>query len=184
VIAALLLAGAWPTIGTHFNRTALAHFYPGGGLRAALHRLWHPPPIDPRTPEGTRLLDRYIGSQRVIVLFPTVPDLGTEILIRSHRSNLLPIGDPKADGLVPSVWLPRVRSALRAIGPGQRILIDDQALTVIRHLRNPAVDPLKAPIDGGGVQAEWILRYLDQRFEIKPLVRAPDGLVVAVLVRR
>ena len=183
-VSVLLLAGAWPQIGTHFNRTALAHFYPGGGLRAALHRLWHAPAFDPRTPVGIRLLDRYVGSRRVIILLPTVPDLGTEILIRSHRANLLPIGDPKADGLVPSVWLPRVRAALRSIRPGQRILIDDEALTAIRELRNPAVDPLKAPVDGGGVEAEWILRYLDRRFVIRPVARAPDGLIVAELERR
>ncbi len=183
-VAVLLLAGAWPQIGTHFNRTALAHFYPGGGLRAALHRLWHAPAFDPRTPVGIRLLDRYVGARRVIILLPTVPDLGTEILIRSHRANLLPIGDPKADGLVPSVWLPRVRAALRAVRPGQRILIDDEALTSIRELRNPAVDPLRAPVDGGGVEAEWILRYLDERFAIKPIARAPDGLIVAELERR
>jgi hypothetical protein len=183
-VAVLLLAGAWPQIGTHLNRTALAHFYPGGGLRAALHRLWHAPAFDPRTPVGIRLLDRYVGARRVIILLPTVPDLGTEILIRSHRANLLPIGDPKADGLVPSVWLPRVRSALRSIRPGQRILIDDEALTAIRELRNPAVDPLTAPVDGGGVEAEWILRYLDQRFRIVPVARAPDGLIVAELEGR
>ncbi len=183
-VSVLLLAGAWPAAGTHFNRTALAHFYPGGGLRAALHRLWHAPAFDPRTPVGIRLLDRYVHSRRVIILLPTVPDLGTEILIRSHRSNLLPIGDPKADGLVPSVWVPRVRAALRSIRPGQRILIDDEALKAIRELRNPAVDPLKAPVDGGGVEAEWILRYLDQRFVIKPIARAPDGLIVAELERR
>jgi hypothetical protein len=183
-ISVLLVAGAWPAIGTHFNRTALADFHPGGGLRAALHRLWHAPPIDPRTPEGIRLLDRYMNARRVIVLLPTVPDLGTEILIRSHRSNLLPIGDPKADGLVPSVWLPRVRAALRRVAPGQRILIDDEALKVIRELRDPAVHPLKAPVDGGGVEAEWILRYLDQRFRIRPIARAPDGLIVATLAPR
>jgi hypothetical protein len=183
-VSVLLLAGAWPQAGTHFNRTALAHFYPGGGLRAALHRLWHAPAFDPRTPVGIQLLDRYMRSRRVIILLPTVPDLGTEILIRSHRSNLLPIGDPKADGLVPSVWLPRVRAALRGIRPGQRILIDDEALKAIRELRNPAVDPLKAPVDGGGVEAEWILRYLDQRFVIRPIARSPDGLIVAELEGR
>ena len=183
-VSVLLLAGAWPQVRTHFNRTAIAHFYPGGGLRAALHRLWHPPPIDPRTPVGIRLIDQYMPSRRVIILLPTVPDLGTEILIRSHRSNLLPIGDPKADGLVPSVWLPRVRAALAGVKAGQRILIDDEALKVIRDLRNPSVDPLKAPVDGGGVEAEWILRYLDQRFVIKPVARAPDGLIVAELEMR
>jgi hypothetical protein len=183
-IAVLLLAGAWPSIGTHFDRTALAHFYPGGGFRRALNRLWHPPAIDPLAPGGIRLVDRYMSSPRVMILLPTVPDLGTEILIRSHRSNLLPIGDPAADGLVPSVWLPRVRSALRGIGLGQRILLDRATLKIVRDLRKPGVDPLNVPVDGGGVEPEWILRYLDRRFEIRPIHRAPDGLIVATLVRR
>ncbi len=48
--AAVMLAAAWPSIGATLRRSALAHAYPGGGLRAALRRLWHPPPIDPRAP--------------------------------------------------------------------------------------------------------------------------------------
>jgi hypothetical protein len=119
-----------------------------------------------------------------VILLPTVPDLGTEILIRSHRSNLLPIGDPAADGLVPSVWLPRMRAAMPGIRAGHPILLDQTALKIVRDLRKPGVDPLKAPIDQGGVEVEWILRYLDRRFEIRPLARAPDGLVVATLVKR
>jgi hypothetical protein len=183
-IAVLLLAGAWPTVGGHFNRSALAHFYPGGGFRAALHRLWHAPPIDPRAPVGISLLDRYVPARRALILFPTVPDLGTEILIRSHRANLLPIGDPKADGLVPTVWTARIRAGLRQIHAGQRLLTDETAFRVIVDLRNPAVHPLTAPIDGGGVEVEWILRYLDQRFRIRPIGAASGGLVVATLARR
>lgn len=183
-VVVLLWAGAWPTIGGHFSRTALAHAYPGGGMGAALTRLWHPPPIDPRTPVGIALLDRYAPARRQVILLPTFPDLGTEILIRSHRANLLPIGDPKADGLVPSVWLPRVRAALTRIHAGQRILIDRQALKVIVALRDPAVNPLRAPIDGGGVEVEWILRALDRGFVIRPVAQAPDGLIVAQLQAR
>jgi hypothetical protein len=183
-IAVLLLAGAWPAIGTHFNRSALAHFYPGGGLRAALHRLWHPPAIDPRAPEGIRLLDRYVRGRKVMILVPAWPDLGVEIEMRSHRSNLLPIGDPTEDGLVPSVWLPRIRSAVTRIGPGQRILIDQETLKTIRDLRTPSVDLLRASIDGGNVELEWILRYLDRRFRIQLVYAAPDGLVVAELEPR
>jgi hypothetical protein len=183
-VVVLLLAGAWPSISTHFSRTALAHAYPGGGLRTALHRLWHPPPIDPRSSEGIRLLDRYMPARRALILLPTVPDLGTEILIRSRRSNLMPIGDPKADGLVPSVWVPRVGAALARIRAGRRLLIDQEALKVIVDLRNPSVDLLRAPIAGGGVEVEWILRALDRRFEIRPIYRDADGLIVATLSAR
>jgi hypothetical protein len=77
-----------------------------------------------------------------------------------------------------------VRAALRRVGAGQRLLTDETAFKVIADLRNPAVHPLTAPIDGGGVEIEWILRYLDRRFEIRPIAGASDGLVVATLVRR
>jgi hypothetical protein len=183
-LAVLLLAGAWPSIAGHFSRTALARAYPGSAMSAALDRLWHPPAIDPRSAVGIRLLNRYMPARRALILLPTLPDLGTEILIRSHRANRLPLGDPKADGLVPSVWLPRVRSAIDRIDAGQRILIDRHALTVIADLRNPAVDPLRAPIDGGGTEVEWILRALDRRFAIQPIHRAADGLIVAALRSR
>ena len=56
-VAAVMIAAAWPVAGSHFSRSMLAHAYPGGGLRAALNRLWHPPPIDPRAPEGARAGD-------------------------------------------------------------------------------------------------------------------------------
>jgi hypothetical protein len=183
-VSVLLVAGAWPVVGTHFNRTALAHFYPGGGFRAALHRLWHPPAIDPRSIEGISLLDHYAPARRALILFPTVPDLGTEVLIRSRRANLLPIGDPKADSLVPTVWLPRVRAALRDVGPGRRLLIDEAALRVLADLRRRRVDVLKGAVDGGVVETEWILRELDRRFVIAPLAHAPDGLIVAELRAR
>ena len=183
-VVVLLWASAWPTISDHFSRTALAHAYPGGGLGARVSRLWHPPPIDPRAPVGIELLDRYAPASRAIILLPTAPDLGTEILIRSRRANLLPIGDPKADGLVPSVWLPRVSAALAHVHAGQRILIDTEALKVIAQLRNSALNPLRTPIDGGGVEAEWILHALDRRFVIRPVARASDGLVVAQLQAR
>ena len=133
---------------------------------------------------GIELLDRYAPAHRQLILFPTAPDLGTEILMRSHRANLLPIGDPKADGLVPSVWLPRVRTGLNHVHAGQRLLIDQEALKVIAQLRNPALNPLRAPIDGGGVEAEWILHALDRRFVIRPVARAADGLILAQLEPR
>ena len=63
-------------------------------------------------------------------------------------------------------------------------MIDQQTLKVIVDLRNRSVDLLNAPIDGGGVEVEWILRAIDRRFEIRPLYRAADGLIVATLRAR
>jgi hypothetical protein len=180
----LLVSGAWPSISTRFSWSALAHAYPGGGLRAALHRLWHPPPIDPRALEGGALVHRYLPGRRLVILLPRVPDLGTEILMRVHHYNLLSIGDPKQESLVPSAWLPAMRAAVPRLRSGQRVLIDDRTLKVIADLRRLHVDPIKRPIDGGAAETEWILQALDRRFRLLPLVRSRDGLIVVELTPR
>jgi hypothetical protein len=183
-IAVLLFSGAWPAIGEHFSRSALAHTRPGGGLRAALTRLWHPPPIDPRASAGIRLLERYMPAKRALILLPTLSDLGLEVLMRSGRANALPIGDPKADSLVESVWLPRMRVAVARLRVGERMLIDRTALQVVAAMRNPAIDPLQARIDHGQTEVEWILHQIDGRFRIRLIARDPSGLVVAQLASR
>ena len=167
-VAALLVAVAWPTVGSRFSRTALAHAYPGGGLGAALTRLWHPPPIDPRAPVGQQLLDRYIPGRRALILLPTVPDLGTEILIRSRRSNSMFIGDPKADSLVPSVWMGKLKRSVAELRGGDRLLINDQTLAVAAALRaDPSIDVVNHPIANGTGQTEWLVREIDRRFRLR-----------------
>jgi hypothetical protein len=185
-VAVLLIAVAWPRAGARLSNTALAHAYPGGGLPAAMHRLWHPPAIDPRAPEGQRLLSQFMpGRRRVVILLPRVPDLGTEILMRSRRVNLLFVGDPKADGLVPSVWLPKLRREVAQLRPGQRVLTDMQALAMLPALRRLSPAAIAArPIDQGTQEVEWLLRAIDQRFRFTPVYRAADGLRVAELVPR
>lgn len=183
-VAVLLFSGAWPSIGSHFSRTALARAYPGGGLLRSLDRLWRPPPIDPRAPEGVRLLDRYMPARRSLILLPTSPDLGTEILMRSGRANLLPIGDPEADSLVPTVWLPRMRLAVRQVKAGQRVLVNLAGLHVLSELRRSSLNAVRAPIEGGSSELEWILHALDERFKFLLVHRGSDGLLVDRLVRR
>ncbi len=184
-VVVLMVAVAWPQVGARFDRTALAHAYPGGGLTAALHRLWHLPPIDPRTPEGERLLNTYMPGHRALILLPTVPDLGTEILIRSRKANTMFIGDPKADSLVSSVWIPKLTRQVSQLRAGQRLLVDRAALRMLPALRRLTSAQIVAyPIAGGWQEIEWLLRAIDQRFEIVPLYRAPDGLIAAQLRAR
>lgn len=181
-VAALLVSVAWPQIGGRFSRSALAHAYPGGGLRAAIHRLWHAPPIDPRAPEGERLLARDMPGQRALIVLPTVPDLGTEILMRSGKANSMFIGDPKADTLVPSVWLPKVSRSIAELRPGTRLLTNSSALGILATLRaRPSIDPLKHNVASGVGELEWILVQIDRRFALRPVYRDPDGLIVAEL---
>jgi hypothetical protein len=184
-VAVLLTTAAWTPISGNFSETALAHAYPGGGLGAALHRLWHPPAIDPRAPEGERLLHRFIPGPRALILLPTVPDLAVEILMRSGRTSPLFIADPIDDGLVPSVWLPKLRVQVARLRAGQRLLIDRSALKVLADLRaHPAVDPTRNPIDLGDQEDEWLLRAIDERCVIRPIYRDPGGLIVAQLAPR
>ncbi len=185
-VATLVVAAAWPSIGRNFSESALAHAYPGGGLGAAVNRLWHPPPIDPRAVGGERLLARYMPGRRALIILPTVPDLAVEILMRSHRTSSMFIADPIDDGFVPTVWLPKLRAQVARLRPGQRLLIGDDTLRVLADLRaHPGVDPIRDPLDYGDQEDEWLLAAIDRRFEIRPIHRAPDGLIVAELrVRR
>jgi hypothetical protein len=184
-LAALIVSAAWPSIGPNFSNSAIAHAYPGGGLRAAVHRLWHPPPIDPRAVPAVALLNRYVGGHTALVVLPTAPDLGVEILMRAHRVNPLFIGDPVDDSLVPSLWMARLSAQVAALRPGQRLLIDGGTRQVLTALRaRPDVDPVSHPVDSGNPQLEWLARALDRRFEIRPVHRGPYGLTVAQLAAR
>ena len=184
-VAVVVIASAWPSIDRNFSESALAHAYPGGGLRAAVHRLWHPPPIDPRAPEGVRLLNRYAPGRKALIVLPLAPDLGIEILMRGHRTNSMFIADPVDDSLVPSLWMAKLTAQVQRLQAGQRLLIDRDALTVLDGLRaHPNIDPAKHPIDGGNQEVEWLLREIDRRFRLRPVYRDPDGLIVAELVPR
>jgi hypothetical protein len=184
-VAAVMVSAAWPAIGHNFSQSALAHAYPGGGARAAIDRLLHPPPIDPRAPVGVGLLDRYVPGTRALVVLPLEPDLGVEILMRARRANALFIGDPVDDSLVPSLWLTRLRGEVARLRVGQRLLIDSDTLLVAAGLRaHPSIDPVAAPIDGGNQELEWLVQAIDARFVMAPIVRGTAGMMVAQLVAR
>jgi hypothetical protein len=184
-VSVLVISAAWPSVGGNFSETALAHAYPGGGLGAALNRLWHPPPIDPRAPEGERLLARYIPGRRALILLPTVPDLAVEILMRSRRASPMFIADPVDDSLVSSVWIPKLTAEVARLRPGTRLLINADTLTVLAALRaHPSIDPAAHPVDGGDQEDEWLLRAIDRRFALRPVYRDRDGLIVAALAPR
>ena len=147
-LAVLMIAAAWPQIEPQLRRRPR---WPTR-IRAAacqrrLTRLWHPPPIDPRAPEGERLLNRYMPGRRALVVLPTVPDLGVEILMRSEATNThvhrrSGRRQPRPVG-VDAEARPR-RS--RDCAPGQRLLIDRAALTVLlAFAADPSIDPSRPP---------------------------------------
>ena len=86
--------------------------------------------------------------------------------MRSRRANALPVGDPKADSLVPSVWQPIMRDAVRRLTVGDGLLIDAAPPQIpIAALRtNPAVNPATARINGGQPELGWVLHQIDRRF--------------------
>jgi hypothetical protein len=184
-VPVLLIAAAWPSIGGRFSSSALAHAYPGGRLGTALHRLSHPPPIDPRAPEGERLLNRYIPGRRALVLLPTKPDLSIEILMRSGRANKLFIGDPNMDGFVPSNWVGEITKQIEGLRSGDRVLMDRTALAIATELHtHPLIDPITKVEDPGTKQEAWILRQLDKRFRLQPIYGDKEGFIVAELSAR
>jgi hypothetical protein len=183
-VAGLMLAAAWPTIGGQFSQSALAKTF-SGELSSALHRLWHPPPIDPRAPVVDRLLDRYVPGKRVLVVLPDAPDLTIEALMRGHRALDLYLGDPAEDMWNPSLWIPRISRQLASLPPHARALVDTFGLAMARQLRgHPDSYALNHPVLGGSPELEWIIHRLDQTYRIVPIHRGPGQFIVASLMRR
>ncbi len=184
-IVALLVAAAWPAIGGRFRDTALAHARPGGGLFTAIDRLAHPPAIDPRSPEGDRLLARYIPGRQPVVLLADAPDLAIELLMRRGAADGLSIGDTGMDSYVPSNWTGRIGAEIAALRPGDRVLSDQSTLELAGAVElNRGLDPLANPLQFGGNQMEWILQRLQRRFRLLPLVRGSADFVVLRLAPR
>jgi hypothetical protein len=182
-LAVLLVATGWSSIGGRFARTPLAEAFPGGhGLRADVSRLWHPPPLDPRAPDGEALLARFMpGQSRVLMVVS--PDLGTEILVRSKRANLLPIGDPIEESFVIERRLPDLRRSLSKLHAGQRVLMDTNTWAMLQTIRaHPNADPLKEFF--GSLQTSlqgWLLQQMDARFHLRQIYRDRSGFIVVQL---
>ncbi|MEK6250813.1 MAG: hypothetical protein AABM43_02510 [Actinomycetota bacterium] len=188
-VAILTLAVAWSAIGARFPDTPLARAAAGyESLSSAFHRLWHPPPIDPRAPAGERLVDRYLPRERrILMLLPS--DLGTEILIRSGRANELPFGDPFEDSFATFPTVADITEAVDAIQPGDRLLLQQGGLHVLAELRQPSRDPLEHPLslppsDSLTSQQQSVLLRIGERFNLRVIARDMEGLVVASLEPR
>ena len=185
-VTALLVSVAWPSIGPGFERSALAHAPPGGrGLRDALDRLWDFPPVNPSAPAGERMLARHLpGEQRSVVLIQ--PNMITEVLMRSGRSNRLPLADPIEDGFVEAERLPGLRRAAAQLEEGDRLLLDDAALLGLAAVRADPNSKLLEQLIPGAPTAPLVLyalREIDSRFHLRPVARS-DGFVVVELEAR
>jgi hypothetical protein len=185
-VGVLMLAAAWPSVDNRFPESALAHAFPRGkSLRDAVHRLWHPPPLDPRAVAGQQLVESYMPGRHIPVLVE--PDLGTEILVRSDRANELPFGDPWEDSFVPDERISELRRAVDDLRPGDLLLTDEDALKVLPTLRTPRSSGLFPAASAAATLALLqisVLRWIDRRFELRPVHRGAGGLVVVRLVPR
>jgi hypothetical protein len=185
-LGAFLVSIAWSSVGERFSHTALADAAPGGqSVTGALHRLWHPPPLNARAPEGEALLDRYMpGQDHVPIIVP--PDLETEILLRSGRANALALGFAREDSFAPSRRLPGLRQSVSELEPGERLLLDDSSLRVFDAYRaHPSSDPYAnpaAPKLYGTLSPlqESALQQIGERFDLR-IIRRDKGFVVAAL---
>jgi hypothetical protein len=188
-LAAVLVSVGWSFIGDRFGQSALAHVIPGGeSLGGAMHRLWHPPPFDPRVPEGERLLDRYMtGERRVLIL--VAANRGTEILLRSGRANELPFSYPWEDSWLGTRLLPRLRDAVDRLRPDDLLLMDTSGLKqlhgpVAAPLLNSIDNPLEiSPDDLAPLQIS-ALRLIARRFDLRVLQREQGFFVVSLVPRR
>ncbi len=184
-VGVLLAAVAWSSVPDRFPRSALAHAAPGGSsLRGALHRLWHPPALDPAAPAGARLIERYDrGDPRPLLL--VAPDLATEIQLRTGRVDRLFVGYSWETSLVPDQHIADVRAVVAALRPGDRLLLDGHGLAALAFVRaHPGVDPLGplAPAQLSPLQ-RLALRDVDRRFRLA-VVHREGGFTVVQLQNR
>lgn len=184
-VVVVMVGAAWSTIGDRFSQSALARAYPSGGLSSALDRLWHPPPIDPRSPAVDRLLARYVPGHHVLVVLPDAPDVTMEALMRDHRALSLYLGDPAEDMWNPSVWIPRVARQIDSMPARTRAIVDTYALRMARALRgHPDSYALDHTLPGGNPELEWIIHRLNERFRLRAVHRGPGQFVVVSLLPR
>lgn len=187
-VAVLTVSVAWSSLSPRFSSSLAGHVVPGGeSIGTAFHRLWHPPPLDPASPAGVKLLDRYApGESTTPVLLSSTP--GVEVLLRSGRANALPFSDPLEDSFASLPSASQIAAAVDRLRAGQRVLTQVTALGVLASLRaDPGRDLRSNPVDVGDVltlEQEQALQDLAARFRLRVLDRGPSGFVVLELARK
>ena len=86
--------------------------------------------------------------------------------------------------LVPDETLPHVQRAVDELQPGDRLLLQAEALEVLAAYRaRPSRDPLADPVDRQHFAPlqEWALKRIAQRFRVRVIHRDGEGFVVADL---
>jgi hypothetical protein len=178
VVAASLTAFGFPGAVEKWHITAFAQavpfadgHLPGGSapsLRTTLEELWagtvRPGSSasartydDSIVDHGAMLMQRYDpGNGPALVVLPQT----TEVLLKVHRVNLLPIGEPTEDNLIIARVWPRIVTAIDAVQDGTILLTSR-----LQPQTDPAI-------------LQRALAELQQRFYFQVLESSPDGLQV------
>lgn len=174
VVAVALTALGLPFAVQKWHGTAFAHAVPfadghrpdngGLSLRSSLDNLWAGRTFeDSVSDNGARLLQRYDGGNGpALVVAPSA----TEILLKVHRVNVLPISNPEEDTLVISREWPRISAAIDAVPDGTILLM------------STVEPPPNTPI------MQRSLAGLQQRFYFQVLASSADGFQVIRLHSR
>ncbi len=185
-VSVLVLTGAWSQAGDRLGESALAYAVPGTkSARNAYERLRDFPPFDASSSRGAALLGRYMPNERRSLVL-TKSGLDTELLMRSKRSNALPLPDAVQDSFVGSAKFPLLREYVQGLHAGRRILLDRAQLFGLAALkRNPALGNLEDLAAGRVVLPlqSRTLEEIDRRFTLR-WIYADDVFVVAELVSR
>jgi hypothetical protein len=183
-VAVLLVSVGWSTAGSRLEDSALVHLVPGGASTAdALDRLAHFPPVNPDSVAGERALERLLPGESSSILLVD-PDIGVETLMRSGRSNRLPIADAREDSFVPKDRTSVLSDAVAGLRPRERVLVDQGMLAALAAVRSGA-DPLAgSPLGEPSAPVQrFALEELDERFRLRPAGRA-GGFAVLELEPR
>jgi hypothetical protein len=183
VVAASLIVFGFPGAVHRWNQTAFAQavpfadgHQPGNGglsLRTSLDDLWAGRIYDDSMVDnGAMLLQRYDpGNGPALVVVPQPGGrmwVTTEILLKVHRVNLLPISNPEEDTLVISRVWPRVVAAIDAVPDG----------TILLTSNLPPQTDLRTLQLTLGELLQRTRGELQQRFHFQLLESSPDGLQV------
>lgn len=183
----IVVAVAWSSIADGFSRSALGHVLPGGrSVGTAFDDLWNPRPLDPRAPRGEELVARYVPGRDDVLTLVT-PDLEVEILLRSGRTNELPLTYPTEDSFASEQYLPDLERFVAQLRPGHTVLTDADGLSVFAALRaEPSRDPLDRRVTGSSLAPlqQWVLQRIGRRFDLRTIERDDEGFVVAELTAR
>ncbi len=145
-------------------------------LGARLAVVWSSPIASgPPAERGAESLMRRYDSRPVVVLL--APELTTEVLVRSGRTNALPMATPSQDGIVPNA-ASRLGGALARLPSGTLLLTDTDAIGGRPPIPPPPTDVVRVAQYHYLLVRLQLVRFLQTRRRLVLLARTPTGAVM------